>query len=56
MPPAAGATLRMTQRKWPDSPHWAYDMTVLGADTRGTWPRCLGAPPRAGLVDRFGSC
>lgn len=37
MPRAVGTTLRMAQVKWPDRPHWAYDMTVLGADMRGTW-------------------
>ncbi len=47
MPAAVGATLRMAQRKWPDRPHWTYDMTVLGADRHGTWaavPR--GTPAR----------
>lgn len=47
MPPAVGATVRMSQRKWPDRPHWAYDMTVLGADRRGTWAAVRrGTPAR----------
>lgn len=47
--PAVGSTLTMSQRKWPDRPHWVYDMTVLGADARGIWagvPR--GTPARRG--------
>lgn len=43
------ATVHVRYSKWPDRPHWAYDMVRIGEDAFGTW---LWAP--AGTVARRG--
>ena len=43
------AMVRVRYLKWPDRPHWAYDMVPIGEDDFGMW---LWAP--AGTVARRG--
>ncbi|MGH3445203.1 MAG: DUF402 domain-containing protein [Nocardioidaceae bacterium] len=33
----APRTVHVQTRKWPDTPHWEYDATYLGADGFGHW-------------------